>query len=65
LITPTNLSTESNNRQENQPVQPVEQDQTVKSVPIEVKWNIPAWMLRDQGPLVEVEDDDAAFEEGT
>jgi hypothetical protein len=35
-----------------------EQPVTDKPVPIEVKWNIPAWMLRDPGPLIEVEDDD-------
>ncbi len=36
-----------------------QQDQTTeKPVPIEVKWNIPSWMMRDPGPEVEVEDDD-------
>jgi hypothetical protein len=36
-----------------------------KPVPIEVKWNLPAWMLRHPGKRIEVEDDDVAFEEGT
>ncbi len=50
--------------------QPVEQDQpdtlqqTEQPIPIEVKWNLPAWMLRHPGPRIEVEDDDVAFEEG-
>ena len=39
--------------------------QTIEqSVPIEVKWGLPAWMLRHPGPRIEVEDDDVAFEEG-
>jgi hypothetical protein len=41
-----------------QPVQPNAQDQTGQPVSIEVRWNIPAWMMRDQGPEVPVEDDD-------
>jgi len=38
------------------------QEQTTQPVPIEVKWNLPAWMLKDQGPLIEVPDDDIDFQ---
>jgi len=38
------------------------EDQTAKAVPIEVKWNLPAWMLRDPGPAIDVEDDDIDFQ---
>ena len=53
-----------------QTTQPAEQDQqeqlqpTEQFIPIEVKWKLPAWMLRHPGPRIEVEDDDVAFEEG-
>jgi len=53
-----------------QTTQSVEQDQldtlqqTEQPIPIEVKWNLPAWMLRHPGPRIEVEDDDVAFDEG-
>jgi hypothetical protein len=36
----------------------LERSTVEKPVPIEVKWNIPSWMMRDPGPEVEVEDDD-------
>ena len=41
---------------------PTQEDQTAKAVPIEVKWNLPAWMLRDPGKPVNVEDDDIDFQ---
>lgn len=40
------------------------QDEIQKPVPIEVKWNIPEWLMRDPGPAVEIEDDDQASEKG-
>jgi hypothetical protein len=36
--------------------------QSESSVPIEKKWNIPTWMMRDPGPCIEVEDDDVAWQ---
>lgn len=51
-----NLSTEINDRQE-VTASPEEQQTAQKAVPIEVKWNLPAWMLRHPGPRIEVEDD--------
>ena len=38
--------------------------QVSKPVPIEQKWNIPAWMMRDPGSYVDIEDDQFE-EEGT
>ncbi len=35
---------------------------TEKPVPIEVKWNIPAWMMCDPGPAIAIEDDDIDFQ---
>lgn len=47
-----------------QTIQSCEQEQpsTEKQVPIEVKLNIPAWMLRDPGPRIDVEDDNIDFQ---
>jgi hypothetical protein len=57
LITRTNVSTDGNNCQEVTPVEPVDQQSTEIS-PIEIKWNIPAWMMRHPGPRIDVPDDD-------
>jgi hypothetical protein len=60
LITPENPITETESSQE--ATTPTAEQVTEKPVPIEVKWNLPAWMLRDPGPVVEVEDDDIDFQ---
>ena len=31
-------------------------------VPIEIKWNLPAWMLRDPGPEVDMPDDEVDWQ---
>ena len=41
---------------------PTQADQRELAIPIEVKWNLPAWMLRDPGVAVDVEDDDVEFQ---
>jgi hypothetical protein len=74
MITPSNRSTESSNRQES-----VTTDQSQQltyeellaqriaqdHIAVSKRFGIPLWVLRDPGPRVEVEDDDVAFEEGT
>jgi hypothetical protein len=57
VILIANTNTQIDNSQEATTSQ-VEQ----KPVPIEVKWNIPAWMMRHPGPRIEVEDDDLGEE---
>lgn len=54
---PINLSTETESSQE-AITSPVEQLSTQKPVPIEVKWNLPAWIMRDPSPRIDVPDDD-------
>ena len=44
-------------------IQTDEHPQTTKLVPIEVKWNIPAWIMRDPGPEMPIEDDDIDWQE--
>ena len=42
-------------------IQTDEHPQTI--VPLEVKWNIPAWIMRDPGPEMPIEDDDIDWQE--
>jgi hypothetical protein len=52
------------NPQQTEETSQVEQLTPQQPVLIEVKWNIPAWIMRDPGPQVEVSDDEFE-EEGT